>query len=311
MLCRRGISKCRQTEEVDQGQDSRRVRRCLTGRCSNSYTVCALVNRPEIMEKPPHAPILDHPLDEPSAFTPEALIEDVRRLRPVDGVDIPPVCFLEFDGDLTDWLVAERIAGPFASWACFHTTMYALKLEGVKCGIIARTIGGPYATLIAEQLHAAGARLIVGLTSAGRIAPELPLPSLVVANRAIRDEGTSYHYVRTEDEVCCPSRIASPIAEALSAAGFTVRTGTVWTTDAPYRETQSEIARWARAGALAVEMQAASLFAFAMARRANVAVVARVSNAIDYEGSQFDTGSNQQGLEILRAVARAAAASCI
>jgi uridine phosphorylase len=79
----------------------------------------------------------------------------------------------------------------------------------------------------------------------------------------------------------------------------------VWTTDAPYRETSAQLEKWARDGALAVEMQAASLFAFGQARKALVAVVARVSNAVDHEGSQFDTGSHEQGLTILKALARA------
>jgi uridine phosphorylase len=250
-------------------------------------------------------PITDHTVDEASVFTAEALIEDVRRLRPVGNEALPPVCFLEFDGDLTDWLVAKGIAVPFRSWACFHTTMFSMEIEGLGCGIIARTIGGPYAVLIAEQLHAAGAGLIVGLTSAGRLAPELPLPSLVVATGAIRDEGTSYHYLAAGKEAACPPQLTSPIARELARAGFCVQTGPVWTTDAPYRETNSQLARWAAAGVLAVEMQAASLFAFATARDAKVAVVARVSNAIDHEGSQFDTGSNEEGLEILRALARA------
>ena len=52
-------------------------------------------------------------------------------------------------------------------------------------------------------------------------------------------------------------------------------------------------------------MQAASLFAFAHARKANAAVVARVSNAVDHQGSQFDTGSDEAGLTILKAIARA------
>jgi len=69
--------------------------------------------------------------------------------------------------------------------------MDVLKLERVACGIIARTIGGPYAVLIARQLHAAGAKLIIGLSSAGRLARNLPLPCLVVATAAVRDEGTS------------------------------------------------------------------------------------------------------------------------
>ncbi len=112
-------------------------------------------------------------------------MEDVRRTRAIPHGVVPPLCVLEFDGDLTDWLVSQRIAAPFPSWPCFHTTMYAVELEGICCGIIPRTIGGPYAVLIAEQLVAAGARVILGLTSAGRVSPELPLPCLVAVTKAI------------------------------------------------------------------------------------------------------------------------------
>jgi len=83
----------------------------------------------------------------------------------------------------------------------------------LKCGIIGRTIGGPYAVLVAEQLHTAGVILIIGLTSAGRIAVDLPLSGLVVATSAIRDEGTSYHYLAPEEEeATCPSHLTLPIA---------------------------------------------------------------------------------------------------
>ena len=103
----------------------------------------------------------------------------------------------------------------------------------------------------------------------------------------------------------CPPHLTLPMARELSCTGLAVRIGKVWTTDAPYRETNTQLDKWARAGALAVEMQAASLFAFGQARKAQVAVVARVSNAVDHEGSQFDTGSHDQGLTILRALTRA------
>lgn len=251
-------------------------------------------------------PILVHPVEDASVFTPEALIDDVRRQRSVGHEPPPVICFFEFDGDLTDGLVQQRIATPFDSWACFHTTMFSLKLEGVKCGIIARTIGGPYAVLIAEQLRAAGVQLIVGLTSAGRVAPELSVPGLLVAASAIRDEGTSYHYLPPDEDATCPPVLTAPIARELSTSGFTVRTGMVWTTDAPYRETSGQLQHWAQKGALAVEMQAASLFAFGRARGVNVAVVARVSNAVDHDGEQFDTGLHEEGLKILQALSRAA-----
>ena len=251
-------------------------------------------------------PILDHAVEQPSAFTAKKLIDDLRRTRNVPNGIVPPVCLLEFDGDLTDRLVQEGIAKPFSAWACFHTSMFAMELEGVLCGIIARTIGGPYAVLIAEQLQAAGAKIIIGLTSAGRLAPELPIPCLVVATSAIRDEGTSYHYLAPGKEVVCPTPIIPILEQELVATGWTVRCGKVWTTDGPYRETETQLEKWSGEGVLAVEMQAASLFAFGLARQASVACVAMVSNSVNHEGEQFDTGSQEDGFQILKAIVRAA-----
>jgi uridine phosphorylase len=230
---------------------------------------------------------------------------DVRQARQIPEGDVPPLCVLEFDGDLTDWLVQEGIAKPFPRWPCFHTRMFTIEAEGLTCGIVPRTIGGPYAVLVAEQLKEAGAELIIGLTSAGRVSPGLPLPCLVVATSAIRDEGTSYHYLPASREVAGSVPVVPHLENELSATGWAVRCGKVWTTDAPYRETQEQIQHWANEGVLAVEMQAASLFAFGACRDIAVGCVATVSNAVDHAGEQFDTGSREDGLQILQGFARA------
>ena len=251
-------------------------------------------------------PLLNHPIDEPTTFTPEGLIDSVRRSRRIPDGRVPPLCILEFDGDITDWLVKEGIAQAFPAWPCFHTTMFAIEVESTMCGIIPRTIGGPYAVLIAEQLAAAGAELIIGLTSAGRVSPELPLPCLVAITGAIRDEGTSLHYLPPNREVDCPvPQVAALLERELPATGWTVRSGKVWTTDAPYRETQAQLQHWANEGILAVEMQAASLFAFGKAQGVAVACIAMVSNAVDHDGEQFNTGSLKDGLRIIQACVRA------
>ena len=140
-------------------------------------------------------PLLRHALSSPSAFTPEALVSAVRTERKLLTTNVPQVCVLDFDGDLTDWLLAKNFAVPHPSWACFHTAMSTIEVNDAHCGIIARTIGGPYAVLIAEQLFVSGARVVLGLTSAGRVLESLPVPSLVLSESAIRDEGTSYHYL--------------------------------------------------------------------------------------------------------------------
>jgi uridine phosphorylase len=185
--------------------------------------------------------------------------------------------------------------------------MRVMALEGVACGIVPRTIGGPYAVLVAEQLRAAGARLIVGLTSAGRVSPALPLPSIVVVEEAVRDEGASLHYLPPSTTVLTPTTdVTATLVRELGVVSSSVRRGLVWTTDAPYRETAEQLRYWADQGVLAVEMQAASLFAFARARGAHVALVALVSNSVDQETSGFDTGGDAFRMGVLAAVARSA-----
>jgi uridine phosphorylase len=182
--------------------------------------------------------------------------------------------------------------------------MHEIEVDGDRCGIISRTIGGPYAVLVAEQLAASGAQAIVGLTSAGRVRGDLAIPSLVVATSAVRDEGTSYHYLPPGRVVEAPAPIVPFLRGELAQLGIPVTEGRVWTTDAPYRETQEQLDEHAGDGVLAVEMQAASLFAFAVARGVPVALVAHVSNAIDHIGRPFDRGSDADGYEILRALCR-------
>jgi len=223
---------------------------------------------------------------------------------------VPPICVLEFDGDLTDWLISTGAAKRWESWACFHTSMYSMDISGMPCGVVPRTIGGPYAVLIAEQLKTSGARVVLGLTSAGRVSGSLPVPSLVVPTEAIRDEGTSYHYLSASRSVASDAGLADSLAAGLQDLGVPVSSGTVWTTDAPYRETEEQLAEYAKQGVLAVEMQAASLFAFGIARGIPVGVVAHVTNAVDHNEDPFEKGSHGFGRQLLEAMCRAAK-SCL
>jgi uridine phosphorylase len=249
-------------------------------------------------------PLLKHSLQDDSAFRPESLIAAVRAERGIVDSAIPEICVLDFDGDLTDWLARAGLSKPATAWACFHSSMQQVELEGVAIGIVDRTIGGPYAVLIAEQMLAMGGKIIVGMTSAGRVASSLPIPSFVIPTRALRDEGTSYHYLPPSEFVEAPSDLSSRLARALEAVGVPVQRGAVWTTDAPYRETTEQIRRHASTGILAVEMQAASLFALGAARSVPIGVVAHVTNATDHEGKDFDKGSERLWLEVLGGIAK-------
>lgn len=161
------------------------------------------------------------------------------------------------------------------------------------------------AVLVAEQLRVSGAELIVGLASAGRVLDSLPLPSLVIATSAIRDEGTPYHYLPPIERANAPNGIAESLEAQLRGLDLPVTQGCVWTTDAPYRETREQLEYYASRGVLAVEMQAASLFAFAEARRASVGLVAHVTNATNHDGQPFNKGSEDFGFRLFEAICRA------
>jgi uridine phosphorylase len=249
-------------------------------------------------------PLLNHPLDAPTAFRAEDLVDSVRASRNRTDTAVPEICVLEFDGDLTDKLQARGELEPCDSWPCFHTAMWQWTSDGLTCGIIPRTIGGPYTVLIAEQLAVCGAKLIVGLASAGRLASEIPLPAIVLADEAIRDEGTSYHYLPPSETVKATQSVLPDLERSLTEVGLPTRRGLVWTTDAPYRETSAQMKHYADMGALAVEMQAASLFAFGQRQECPVALVAHLTNAPDYEGEAFAKGPEDVDVSILKAICR-------
>ena len=89
-------------------------------------------------------PLFKHDLNASTAFSPESVVNAVRTGKHLEPEPVPSVCVLEFDGDLTDWLVSTGKAKPWKSWACFHTTMVSLQVDDFTCGIVPRTIGGPY-----------------------------------------------------------------------------------------------------------------------------------------------------------------------
>jgi nucleoside phosphorylase len=259
-------------------------------------------------------PLLDHPPGEVAAFTARGLLDAVKTNRGLTHTRVPRVCVLEFDGDLSDKLTRKGIARPYEPWACFHTTMTCFGVPDLpgEVGLVARTIGGPYAVLIAEQMFASGAEIVLGLTSAGRVARLMPLPNLVIVDEAIRDEGTSYHYLAPSRTVRGDPALVEALAQELRSIDLPSRRGLVWTTDAPYRETRERLAVHEEESALAVEMQAASLFALAEARGFRVGVVAHVTNAVVAESADqhgyepFHKGHPDLDEEILFAMCRAA-----
>lgn len=243
--------------------------------------------------------------DAPSVFLPENLLREGRRQRGRADEAVPAVCVLDPDGDIVRHLTATGAAREHPGWACYHTTLWTFDLSGTEVGVIGCAVGGPFAVLIAEQLAVSGCTLLLSVTSSGVINAVADPPYFVVIDRALRDEGTSHHYLPAGAWAEAPRHLLEPLAGSFDGLGQAVVIGSTWTTDAPYRETTEAIARARELGIASVEMEAASLYAFAAARNVDVLCIAHVTNAMATGGDDFEKGDADGALaamELLAAV---------
>jgi uridine phosphorylase len=248
----------------------------------------------------------DH--EAPSLFEPANLLREARRQRGLEPIPVPRVCMLDPDGDVVRHLQSTGRGTRHAGWACYHTEMWTVDLDGIEVGVVGMAVGGPFAVLVAEQLAASGCELLVSVTSAGQIRPLGATPYFVLIEQALRDEGTSAHYLP-------PARWSSlraPVQKRLDGAfdhlPEPVLTGSSWTTDAPYRETRTAIEAAEAEGIACVEMEAASLYAYAEARGADVVCLAHITNTMATAGDDFEKGVDNgvhDALDVVRAAAAA------
>ncbi len=250
----------------------------------------------------------------PSVFAPSALLREARRQKGLPSAEVPAICILDPDGDIVRRLRSNGQAHPFKPWPCYHTELDTFMLGAHRAGIIGCAVGAPFAVLVAEELFASGCRLLLSLTSAGQINAIGTPPYFIIIDRALRDEGTSYHYAEPADYAEADPELVSLARDAVSGSDLQVVAGPTWTTDAPFRETVEAIAEAKTKGILAVEMEAAALYSFASASKRSVLCLAHVTNTMGQALNDFEKGAHDgtaDALKLLGAIASRARRSLL
>ena len=255
------------------------------------------------------APILaDKDFAAASVFEPANLLREARRQKGLAAADVPEICILDPDGDILRGLRQAGEARRSPGWACYHTDLYEFDYSPERFGIIGCAVGAPFAVLLAEQLFVSGCHLLISMTSAGQIVARGPTPYFVLIDRALRDEGTSYHYLPPAEFAEADAALAGSAFGVLSGLAEPVYRGASWTTDAPFRETSGAIERCRAQNILAVEMEAAALYAFARARGKPVLCFAHVTNRMAVVAGDFEKGEADGAKASLAVIAAAARA---
>ncbi len=183
-----------------------------------------------------------------------------------------------------------------------YSNMYLIDDTNGKVAIVGSFgIGSPAASAMLEDLIFFGVKKFITIGFAGTLQKNLKIGSLVVCEKSIRDEGTSYHYIKPSKYAYASKEITNKIIKSLEKFKKKYVVGTSWTIDAPYRETVAEARQYQKEGVLTVEMEASSLFAVAKYRNVDIGAIFVVSDSIAelQWNPKFFSKKSKSGLETI------------
>jgi len=206
-------------------------------------------------------PILEYDPD------PTAIIDPVRVNKPIEGM--PEHCVLCFFQNVIEQFASEGLTREIKSFPTDGGTRRFYEFDcglGRPVALLHPGVGAPLAAASLEIAIASGGRKFVACGGAGVLNREIAVGHLVVPTSAVRDEGTSYHYLPAGREVGPTPQAVQAIESVLRRHTIDYLTAKTWTTDAIFRETRAKTALRRSEGCLTVEMEAAAFFAVALVR---------------------------------------------
>lgn len=211
-------------------------------------------------------------------FHPQDYIAYLRRQQFLPDLQMPQSIIFCYQSQLLQRITAQEETERVEA---VPNEFYLLKSTKGKVGIYGGFgIGAPAATTFLEVFIALGVRTFVSIGIAGTLQPTVRVGDIIVCNRAIRDEGVSYHYLEAAKYASPSQRLTALLVQALEQAGHIPIQGTTWTIDTPYRETIAEVRQYQQEGVMTVEMEAAALFAVAQYRGVDLAAAFVISDSL-------------------------------
>lgn len=186
----------------------------------------------------------------------------------VSPADVPERCVLCFFREVLVGLEEAgqaRRVGRMAS-EIGEIPVYAVDVNGTPVAAFQPGVGAALGAVLLEEAIAMGCRKFIACGGAGVLRRDIAAGHLVVPTSAVRDEGTSYHYLPPGREVAASPGAVAAVEQVLRRRGVPYLAGKTWTTDAPYRETREKVRLRRAEGCLTVEMEAAAFFAVAQFR---------------------------------------------
>ncbi|MDF7639099.1 nucleoside phosphorylase [Lactobacillus sp. ESL0791] len=190
---------------------------------------------------------------------------------------------------------------------CFEgkTKVYEVQLGQEKIAFCQAKIGAAAATQLLDWLISYGVKQILAIGSAGAITA-IPENYFLVPTKAIRDEGTSFHYALPADFIDLRSNFLTKVEHLMAETGFKVKEIMTWTTDGFFRETANKVKKFRKLGASCVEMECAAMAACTQFRQVEFAQILFTADSLSdieqHEDRGWGMGAHEQALELAAAI---------
>jgi uridine phosphorylase len=215
----------------------------------------------------------------------EAILEPNRILKRMDIAERCVLCF--FQDVITGHHRARRLRSVHhLGWELGDIIIYDMVVEGKSLTVVHPGVGAPLAVGVMEELIALGCRKFIACGGCGVLDGRVGLGDAMIVSSAVRDEGTSYHYLPPGREIEPSAAAIAALRSAAEARQVSFIEGKTWTTDAPYRETAAKVALRREEGCLTVEMEAAAFCAVAAFRSVTFGQV--LYGGDDLSGDEWD-----------------------
>lgn len=212
-------------------------------------------------------------------------------IQPADFLteSLPERCVITFFRKELDLFVAENdlpVIG-YLNSEVFDIPVYEYAYGEDRLCIAMAFCDAPGAAVTLEELHAMGCKKFIVCGGAGALTKESKVGEIIVPVSAVRDEGTSYHYIEPSREIECHKEAAETVVSCLRQMGIPFTTGKTWTSDAIYRETPDMIELRRNEGCITVEMEAAAFFA--VSRYHHIPLAQLLYTGDDVSGEAWDS----------------------
>ena len=217
-------------------------------------------------------------LQDKTIFTPEELVKYKKTANIMPSFIPPKGVIISYQRSLMNYIAKKE---SIKSIYGFFGDLYLLKKTNYQVGIIGNFgVGAPVTVSIMEELGALGVTNFISLDMAGALSKELAIGDIFVCNSAVRDEGTSFHYMEGTKVVQASNNLVTLISNLLDDRKIRYITGSSWTTDAPFRETLHEILEYQKQGVKTVEMAISAAFAVGQLREWQVAGLFTITDSV-------------------------------